>query len=47
MRIKQEIYVAGHRSAILREFKKKGQTNIMVHTHAELELTDQPAVRFL
>jgi GDP-L-fucose synthase len=32
-------------SAIIRELKNQGQTNIVVHTHAELDLTDQQAVR--
>ena len=44
-----KIYVAGHRgmvgSAILRELKNQGQHNIVVRTHAELDLTDQHAVR--
>ena len=44
-----KIYVAGHRgmvgSAIIRELQKLGQTNIVVRTHAELELTNQQAVR--
>jgi GDP-L-fucose synthase len=44
-----KIYVAGHRgmvgSAIVRELKKKSQTNIVVRTHAELELTNQLEVR--
>ncbi len=44
-----KIYVAGHRgmvgSAIIRELQKQGQTNIVVRTHAELELTNQQAVR--
>jgi GDP-L-fucose synthase len=44
-----KIYVAGHRgmvgSAIIRELKKQGQTNIVVRTHAELELTNQLEVR--
>ena len=44
-----KIYVAGHRgmvgSAIIRELAKQGQTNIVVRTHAELDLTDQQAVR--
>ena len=44
-----KIYVAGHRgmvgSAIIRELEKQGQTNIVVRTHAELDLTDQQAVR--
>ncbi|CAM8356520.1 WcaG Nucleoside-diphosphate-sugar epimerases [Candidatus Methylopumilus planktonicus] len=44
-----KIYVAGHRgmvgSAIIRELAKQGQTNIVVRTHAELDLTNQQAVR--
>ena len=44
-----KIYVAGHRgmvgSAIIRELASQGQTNIVVRTHAELDLTDQQAVR--
>jgi GDP-L-fucose synthase len=44
-----KIYVAGHRgmvgSAIIRELANQGQTNIVVRTHAELDLTDQQAVR--
>ena len=48
--IKQEkIYVAGHRgmvgSAIVRALEKQGQTNIVVRTSAELDLTNQQAVR--
>lgn len=44
-----KIYVAGHRgmvgSAIVRELNKQGQTNILVRTHAELDLTNQLSVR--
>jgi GDP-L-fucose synthase len=44
-----KIYVAGHRgmvgSAIIRELENQGQTNIVVRTHGELDLTDQQAVR--
>jgi GDP-L-fucose synthase len=44
-----KIYVAGHRgmvgSAILRELKNQGQHNVVLRTHAELDLTDQHAVR--
>lgn len=44
-----KIYVAGHRglvgSAIVRNLKSKGYTNIIGRTHQELELTDQQAVR--
>ncbi|MBO4902136.1 MAG: GDP-L-fucose synthase [Lachnospiraceae bacterium] len=44
-----KIYVAGHRglvgSAIVRNLQSKGYTNIIGRTHAELDLTDQAAVR--
>lgn len=44
-----KIYVAGHRglvgSAIVRNLQAKGYTNIIGKTHAELDLTDQQAVR--
>ncbi|MDD5759369.1 MAG: GDP-L-fucose synthase [Desulfobulbaceae bacterium] len=43
------IYVAGHRgmvgSAILRKLQADGYHNIVTRTHAELDLTDQHAVR--
>ena len=43
-----KIYVAGHRgmvgSAIVRELANQGQTNIVVRTHDELDLTNQQAV---
>lgn len=43
-----KIYVAGHRgmvgSAIVRELKRQGYTNIITKTHQELDLTDQRAV---
>ena len=43
------IYVAGHRglvgSALIRCLERRGYTNIITHTHEELELTDQSAVR--
>ncbi len=43
------IYVAGHRgmvgSAIVRRLRAAGQANILTATHAELDLTDQQAVR--
>jgi GDP-L-fucose synthase len=43
------IYVAGHRglagSAIVRQLHEKGYRNLLLRTHAELELTDQAAVR--
>ncbi len=44
-----KIYVAGHRglvgSALVRQLQAKGHTNLILRTHAELELTDQGAVR--
>lgn len=44
-----KIYVAGHRgmvgSAIIRNLKQSGQTNIITRSHAELDLTEQNAVR--
>ena len=43
-----KIYVAGHRgmvgSAILRELKRQGYTNIITRTHKELDLTRQDQV---
>ena len=43
------IYVAGHRglagSAIVRQLREKGYGNLLLRSHAELELTDQAAVR--
>jgi GDP-L-fucose synthase len=45
------IYVAGHRglvgSAIVRVLKKAGYENLVVRTHAEVDLTDQAAVQKL
>jgi GDP-L-fucose synthase len=44
-----KIYVAGHcglvGSALVRQLKKHGYHNIVVRSHAELELTDKAAVR--
>ena len=44
-----KIYVAGHRglvgSAIVRSLQKAGYANLLLRTHAELDLTDQHAVR--
>ena len=49
MQLNSKIYVAGHRglvgSALVRELTRKGFTNIVTRTHAELDLTDQLAVR--
>lgn len=46
--LNQRIFVAGHRgmvgSAIVRQFQAKGYTNIIVATHAELDLCSQAAV---
>ena len=43
------IYVAGHRglvgSAIMRRLQSAGYSNVITRTHAELNLTQQPAVR--
>ena len=43
------IYVAGHRglvgSALMRRLKVEGYTNLITRTHAELDLTDQSAVK--
>ena len=45
----QKIYVAGHRgmvgSAVVRNLQAKGFTNIVTRTHAEMDLTDQAAVK--
>ncbi|KZY01784.1 MULTISPECIES: GDP-L-fucose synthase [unclassified Sulfitobacter] len=45
----RKIYLAGHRGmvggAILRQLQARGETNIVTRTHAELDLTDQGAVR--
>lgn len=49
MNSESKIYVAGHRgmvgSAIVRELKRQGYTNIITRTHAELDLTDQRSVQ--
>jgi len=43
-----KIYVAGHRglvgSAIVRALGRGGYTNLLLRSHAELDLTDQAAV---
>ena len=45
---KAKIYVAGHRglvgSAVVRELKRRGYMNLLLRTHAELDLTDKAAV---
>lgn len=47
--LNQKIYVAGHRgmvgSAIVRNLQEQGYTNIIIRTHAEMDLTDQAAVK--
>jgi GDP-L-fucose synthase len=45
----KRIYIAGHRgmvgAAIIRALTKRGHTDIITRTHAELDLTDQAQVR--
>ncbi len=47
--LNQKIYVAGHRgmvgSAIVRNLQSQGYTNIVTRTHAEMDLTNQAAVK--
>jgi GDP-L-fucose synthase len=47
--LNQKIYVAGHRgmvgSAIVRNLKAQGYKNIITRTHAQMDLTDQAAVK--
>ena len=49
MELNARIYVAGHRglagSALARRLARGGFRNLLARTHAELELTDQTAVR--
>ncbi|WP_126446654.1 GDP-L-fucose synthase family protein [Sulfuricystis multivorans] len=49
MRRDARIYIAGHRglvgSALMRMLTAKGYTHLITRTHAELDLTDQAAVR--
>lgn len=49
MKKESKIYVAGHRglvgSAIVKNLTCKGYTNIITRTHAELDLTNQEAVK--
>lgn len=48
MKPDSKIYIAGHRglvgSALVRRLQAGGYTNIIIRTHAELDLTDQRAV---
>ena len=47
--LNQKIYVAGHRgmvgSAIVRNLEVQGYKNIITRTHAQMDLTDQAAVK--
>jgi GDP-L-fucose synthase len=47
--LNQKIYVAGHRgmvgSSIVRNLQAQGFSNIVTRTHAELDLTNQAAVK--
>lgn len=49
MQLDSKIYVAGHRglvgSALIRQFKANGYHKLVMRTHAELDLTNQAAVR--
>lgn len=49
MNLDSKIYVAGHRglvgSALIRQLKSRGYNNLLLRTHAELELRDQAAVK--
>jgi len=49
MNLDSKIYVAGHRglvgSALVGRLRAKGYNNLLLRTHAELELRDQAAVR--
>ncbi len=49
MDLNAKIYVAGHRglvgSAIVRRLQAAGHTNLLLRTHAELDLTDEAATR--
>jgi GDP-L-fucose synthase len=48
-RAKKKVYVAGHRgmvgAAIIRALKDRGDLDIVVRTHAQLDLTNQAAVK--
>ena len=49
MNLKDKIYIAGHRglvgSAIVRQLKSRGFTNLLTRTHKELDLTNQAQVQ--
>ena len=48
MNLQSKIYIAGHRglvgSAIIKNLKSKGYSNLVTRTHSELDLTNQQAV---
>ena len=49
MDLNEKIYIAGHRglvgSAIVRQLKERGFTNLLIRTHKELDLTNQAQVQ--
>jgi GDP-L-fucose synthase len=49
MNLNDKIYIAGHRglvgSAIVRQLELRGFTNLLMHTHKELDLTNQAQVQ--
>jgi GDP-L-fucose synthase len=49
MDLNEKIYIAGHRglvgSAIVRQLKERGFTNLLMRTHKELDLTNQAQVQ--
>ena len=49
MNLNDKIYIAGHRglvgSAIVRQLKERGFTNLLMRTHKELDLTNQAQVQ--
>jgi len=49
MDLNDKIYIAGHRglvgSAIVRQLEERGFTNLLMHTHKELDLTNQAQVQ--
>ncbi|MBT4515362.1 MAG: NAD-dependent epimerase/dehydratase family protein, partial [Chloroflexi bacterium] len=49
MQLDSKIYVAGHKglagAALVRALQSDGYTNLIMRTHAELDLTDQAATR--
>ena len=49
MKLNNKIYIAGHRglvgSAIVRQLESRGFTNLLMHTHKDLDLTNQAQVK--